>query len=142
MSLTKMELQSPTIKKIYQKALTLPDSEISPRKKRAIKAMLDSGRLDREVEVLDHDVEKQIDAIMEEEIALAVKLGRLPKKAPMLETLKNKGTQYARRQEKRLRTEFGVEDTNVEPTKEDGPDNEAEHPPRPSNRSFIPPTVG
>lgn len=106
MNLTKKEIQAPTIKKVFEIALTKPDDEVTPRQKRNIQAMLDSGRLDREVEVLDHEVEKQIDAYISTEIEKAVKLGRLPKEAPMLNSLKNKGIQYAKRQERRLRSEF------------------------------------
>ncbi len=142
MRLTKKEMQAPTMKKVFELALTKPDSEVSPRQKRAIKAVLDSGRFDREVEVLDHEVEKEIDAIYEVEIAKAVKLGRLPKEAPQLKSLQNKGTQYARRQEKRLRAEFGAEDSDVVDEAKDDENNANGDPARPSNRSFIPPVVG
>lgn len=141
-NLTHMVPQSPEVKRIFELALTKPDSEVSQRKKRAIRAMLDSGRLDREVEELDFEVEKKISDFYEKEIDLAVKLGRLPKSAPQLESLKNKGTQYARRQEKRLRAEFLGETDDVEPKKEDDQNNQGEHPSRTSNRSFVPPTVG
>jgi len=114
MNLTKTELQSPTIKHVFELALTKPDSEVSPRQKRNIKAMLDSGKLDKEVEVLDHEVEKQIDEYFKREIDEAVKLGRLPAQAPVLETLNKKGNQYARRQERRLRREFTGEVSDVE----------------------------
>lgn len=126
-NLTKTELQSPTTKKLFELALTKPDDEVTPRQKRNIQAMLDSGKLDREVEVLDHEVEKLIDAYLGEEIAKAVKLGRLPAEAPM-DHLKNKGNQYVRRQEKRLRTIFTGEDSDVvDTTPEDQADQE-QHP--------------
>lgn len=119
MNLTKMEQQGATIRKVYEIALTKPDDEITPRQKRNIQAMLDSGRLDKEVEVLDEAVEKQIDEYMREEIDKAVKLGRLPKQAPVLKSLSKKGIQYAKRQERRLRREFGVKSDDVAETPED-----------------------
>lgn len=122
MNLTKTELQSPTIKKLFEKALTDPST--TERQRRNIQAMLDSGKLDREVEVLDHEVEKQIDAYFEAEIAKAVKLGRLPAEAEKLDTLKDKGNQYARRQEKRLRTLFTGEVSDVDGDTQEDQDNE------------------
>lgn len=122
MNLTKTEIQAPTIKKVFELALTKPDDEVSPRQKRNIQAMLDSGKLDREIEVLDEEVEKQIDAYMSAEIAKAVKLGRLPSEAPVLKTLSKKGIQYAKRQERRLRREFGVKSDDVDEAAEDDKD--------------------
>lgn len=138
--LTKKELQSPTIKKLFELALTKPDSEVSPRLKRNYRAMLDSGRLDREVEVLDHEVEKLIDVYIKTEIDKAVKLGRLPKVAPemQLKSLKNKGLQYARRTERRLRTEFLGEGDDVEAAPQDDQNHEAQHPARSSHDEAIP----
>ena len=138
MKLTKTEMVSPSVKKVFEKALEKPDSEVSPRKKRAIQAMLDSGKLDREVEVLDKAVEEAIDAFFQEEIDKAVKLGRLPKEAPKLESLTKKGTQYAKRQERRLRAEFGAEDGDVADAAEDDQNNKAEHPPRSSDTPLVP----
>lgn len=123
-NLTKTELQSPTIKKLFEKALV--DPATTDRQRRNIQAMLDSGKLDREVEVLDHEVEKQIDAYYEEEIAKAVKLGRLPKEAPM-DHLKNKGKQYVRRQEKRLRTLFTGKADDVDGTTPQDQADEEQH---------------
>lgn len=122
-NLTKTELQSPTIKKVFEKVLVHPDT--TERQRRNVQAMLDSGKLDREVEVLDHEVEKQIDVYFEVEIAKAVKLGRLPKEAEKLDTLKDKGNQYARRQEKRLRTLFTGEAGNVDGDPQEDQDHEA-----------------
>jgi len=138
MNLTKKEIQAPTIKKVYELALTKPDDEVTPRQKRNIQAMLDSGRLDREVEVLDEEVEKEIDAYMEAEIAKAVKLGRLPKEAPMLNSLKKKGNQYAKRQERRLRREFLGETDDVATATEDDQNNEAQHPAREADHEVLP----
>lgn len=123
-NLTKTELQAPTIKKVFEKALEDPNT--TPRQRRNIQAMLDSGKLDRTVEVLDHEVEKQIDAYYAEEIAKAVKLGRLPKEAPM-DHLKNKGKQYARRQEKRLRTLFTGEASDVVDNSPEDQNHEEQH---------------
>lgn len=138
MNLTKKEIQAPTIKKIFEIALTKPDDEVTPRQKRNIQAMLDSGRLDREVEVLDYAVEKEIDAYISAEIDKAVKLGRLPKVAPQLERLKNKGIQYAKRQERRLRREFLGEDSAMEDEAPDGEENFALNTPREDNHPTVP----
>ncbi len=138
MNLTKKEIQAPTIKKVFELALTKPDDEVSPRQKRNIQAMLDSGRLEREVEVLDYEVEKEIDAYIAKEIDKAVKLGRLPKVAPQLETLKKKGIQYAKRQERRLRREFLGDDSAMEDETPDGEENPASNPPREDNHPTVP----
>ncbi len=138
MRLTKTEIQAPTIKKVFELALTKPDDEVTPRQKRNIQAMLDSGRLDREVEVLDHEVEKLIDAYMTEEIAKAVKLGRLPKEAPVLNHLKNKGIQYAKRQERRLRSEFLGEGSDVDEASADDQDVEGSNTPGQANHGSLP----
>lgn len=139
-NLTKTEIQAPTIKKIFEKALVDPNT--TERQKRNIQAMLDSGKLDREVEVLDHEVEKQIDAYLQEEIAKAVKLGRLPKEAPMLDSLKNKGKQYARRQEKRLRREFLGEGEDVDDDSQEGEnDQNSDSQPQANHQALPEPTA-
>lgn len=138
MNLTKTEIQSPTMKKIFELALTKPDTEVTERQKRNIRAMLASGRLDVQVEVLDTEVERQIDEYMSEEIEKAVKLGRLPATAPMLKSYKRKGNQYAKRTERRLRREFMVEGDDVAATEEDDQNNKAEHPARPSHDEVVP----
>lgn len=138
MNLTKKEIQAPTIKKVFQLALTKPDEEVTPRQKRNIRAMLDSGRLDREVEVLDHEVEKEIDAYFQAEIAKAVQLGRLPKEAPQLNRLKNKGVQYAKRQERRLRREFLGETNDVAAATPDDQNVTGSDTPRKTNNGSLP----
>lgn len=138
LNLTKKEIQAPTIKKVFELALTKPDNEVSPRQKRNIQAMLDSGRLDREVEVLDYEVEKEIDAYIAKEIDKAVKLGRLPAVAPQLETLKKKGIQYAKRQERRLRREFLGETDDVAEAKEHDQDIQGGNPPGKANNGSLP----
>lgn len=127
MNLTKMEKQSPTMKKLLEIALTKPDSEVSPKQKRRFKAILDSGYLDREVEVINKPVEQQIDDYMTAEIALAVEEGRLPKQAPMLKLKNNKGKQYARRQQARLKALFNGSDQDVAHGPKDDQANEEEH---------------
>jgi hypothetical protein len=129
--------EAPTIKKVMELALTKPDSEVSPTKKKNIRRLLASGRLDRKVMVLDHDVEKQIDIFLQEEIDLAVKLGRLPKEAPTLELLNKKGQKYARRQERRLRREFLGEGSDVVDGAEDTPKDASEHPARPVDDGLL-----
>ena len=138
MNLTKTEKQSPTIKKVFELALTKPDDEVSPRQKRNIQAMLDSGRLDKDVEVLDHEVEKLIDEYYKVEIDKAVRLGRLPKEAPKLESLKNKGIQYAKRQEKRLRTIFTGKDSDVEGDTQENQNNQESDTPQQNNGASLP----
>lgn len=51
-------------------------------------ALLISGELDKEIEVINHDIEKQIDDYLEKEFEKARKLGRLPppQKTPTLIT--------------------------------------------------------
>jgi len=138
MNLTKKEIQAPTIKKVFELALTKPDDEVSPRQKRNIQAMLDSGRLDREVEVLDYEVEKEIEAYIATEIDKAVKLGRLPAQAPQLKTLKKKGIQYAKRQERRLRGLFLGENNDVEEATEHDQNVEGGDTPREANHGRLP----
>jgi hypothetical protein len=136
MQLMKTETQSPTLKKVIELALTKPDSEIPAQKKKYLQALLDTGRLDRTVDVLDFDIEKQIDEFISEEIALAVKLGRLPKVAPN-ELLTKKGTQYARRTEARLRREFLGEGNDVDNVAKGDTQGKAEHPSRSSDDGFL-----
>lgn len=140
MSLTKKVPQAAAVKKVFELALEKPDEEVAPRQKRAIRAMLDSGKLDRKVEVIDKAVETAIDEFITEEIAKAVKLGRLPKEAPKLDTLTKKGNQYARRQEKRLRAEFAAKNTDETTAPENEANNPGANKTRPTNHSFIPPT--
>lgn len=93
---------SPTLKEILERALLEPDTVVIPEQKNRFKLLLDSGLVTRQVEAIDSSVEKIIDEYLTAEIDLAVKLGRLPKKAPKMKLLNNKGKQYARRQAKRL----------------------------------------
>lgn len=138
MNLTKKEKIAPTARILFEKALKEPDDVVSPRQKRNIQAMLDSGRLDREVEVLDHEVEKLIDEYYKTEIDKAVKMGRLPNEAPKLDLLKKKGIQYAKRQEKRLRAEFTGKSDDVDDAAEGSEEDEASNPPRPNHQTALP----
>ena len=88
--LTHKELQFPTLKEIVVRALSDPEAAhlLSDEDRVKYKAMLDSGSLDSEVEVLNHDIEAQIDKYLEGEFEKARKLGRLPppQKMPTLKT--------------------------------------------------------
>ncbi len=106
LSITMKEKQFGTLKQIAERALTEPDDVVSKEKKQQLKDMIDSGYLDREVDVIDKDIEKQIDKFIENEIAKEVKAGTLPSKAPKLRLKNNKGKQYARRQAARLKALF------------------------------------
>lgn len=103
-NLMKKEIIAPTAKALFGKALE--DPSISDEQRERFQLMLDSGVLDREVEVVDFDTEKAIDAYITAELALAVKAGRLPKEAPEWDYLKRKGKKYARKQQKRLEEVF------------------------------------
>lgn len=135
--LMKKEKQAPAIRKVYEEGLKKPDSEVSPKMKRRIRAVLDSGMLDVEVEVLDVEVEKQIDAFMKVEIDKAVQLGRLPKEAPKLDLLNNKGKQYVRRQSKRLKAEFMGQNSDVVPGTEDDQEDQSQHQARPDDGGVL-----
>lgn len=80
--LMRKEYASPTIREIAMRAVK--DPKVSKRDKERYQAMIDSGYLDKMVEVIDHKIEKQISDYLETEIEKAKKLGRLPKVAPKL----------------------------------------------------------
>lgn len=98
----KKEKLTPDIKALVEKATGLPEDQVTPEQRERFQILLDSGLLDREVDVLNFDTEAAISAYYEAEIALAVKAGRLPANAPMPEFIKKKGLKYARRQKRRL----------------------------------------
>lgn len=108
-ALMKKEKQFSSLKQVLEHALTQPDSDFSPDKKKRARDLLDSGYLEREIDVVDTTVEDQIGQYLEGKIAEAVKLGRLPKKAPKLKLLNNKGKQYARRNANRIKELVGNE---------------------------------
>jgi bifunctional DNA-binding transcriptional regulator/antitoxin component of YhaV-PrlF toxin-antitoxin module len=103
-NLTIKEKQFSTLKEVCEKGLLEPDDVVPPRQKRKLQAMLDSGYLEKEVEVINKPVEAQIDEYITKEIDRAVADGRLPRKVDEMEfkSKVNKGKQYARRQQKRL----------------------------------------
>lgn len=76
--LIRKEQQFLTIKEIATRAQT--DDNVSQEDKDKFKAMLDSGYLDREIEVVDASIEQQISDYLDKEIEKAVKLKRLPAK--------------------------------------------------------------
>ena len=80
--LTRREPAMPTIKEVATRAQT--DPLVSAKEKKRLRAILDSGILDKEVEIIDHDIERQISEHVEREIEKAKKLGRLPKVPPKL----------------------------------------------------------
>lgn len=108
-NLMSKEKIAPTIKEIIGKALG-PDIEITEEQRARYQNLIDSGVLDREVEVLNPDTESAISAYYDAEIALAVKLGRLPKEAPMPGFIKKKGIKYARKQRNRLEQLFSADE--------------------------------
>lgn len=107
-SLMKKENLSPTIKHLFNKALT--DKEVSAtltdEQRERFKLILESGVLDKQVDVLDFDTEKAIDAYLQAEIELSIRAGRLPKEAPQWAKLLKKGKKYAKRQNNRLKELF------------------------------------
>lgn len=119
-----------TVTDLLKKAIALPDGEMdmTPEKRERFQLMLDSGVLDREVEVLNKDTEKLIDAYYDAEIALAVKLGRLPKDAPMPALIRKKGKKYARKQHARLKELYNPEAHQEDPGGNFGEDSGGDRP--------------
>lgn len=119
-NLTIKEKQFSTLKEVVERGLKEPDDVVTPREKRRLQAMLDSGYLEREVDVINRPVEMQIEDFITKEIDRAVRDGRLP---PKMDSLKlkskvNKGKQYARRQQARLASLFGKPSNEVSGPKE------------------------
>lgn len=144
MNLMVKEKQFSTLKKLVELALTKPDSEVSPKQKKRMQAILDSGYLEKEVEVINTPVEKQIDEYLTVAIAEAVKQGRLPKTAPerRMKLLNNKGQQYARRQRERLTKLAMGDNPNVVSDPENSSQDKASDPSRPDDGSVLsPPSV-
>lgn len=75
--LTRKVPVAPTIKKAYERAVK--DPEVNDELKRKAQLILDSGYLDKEVEVIDKRVENQINKYIDKEIEAAVIKGELPK---------------------------------------------------------------
>ena len=74
--LTKKVPSAPTMKKVYE--LALKDDNVSDETKRKAQAILDSGLLDKEVEVVDKRYETYINKFIDKEIEAAIKRGELP----------------------------------------------------------------
>lgn len=108
-----------TIKEIMQRGMLEPDDVVSLEEKARFQAMIDSGYLDRDMEVADASIEQKISDILDAGIKLAVDEGRLPKRAPKLALTNNKGKQYARRQAKRLKTLLNPESGEGQGAEED-----------------------
>lgn len=68
---------APTIRMAYERALNDPD--VSDELKNKARILLDSGYLDKEVEVVDKRYETYINKFIDKEIEAAVKRGELPK---------------------------------------------------------------
>jgi hypothetical protein len=75
--LVKKVPQAPTIKKAYERAIT--DPNVSDEIKRKAQMILDSGYLDKEIEVVDKKWETHINKFIDTEIAASVRRGELPK---------------------------------------------------------------
>lgn len=103
--LMKSEEVAPTLTKLLTKAIELPNGEMGmdDEKRQRFKNMIAAGVLNREVQTIDRDKEKLIEEYFEAEIAFAVKMGRLPKEAPMPDFIRKKGKKHAKRQAERLR---------------------------------------
>lgn len=118
-SMMKKEIIAPTIKQLIEQAIKSGSPEITPEKLQRFQNLLDSGILDREVEVINNDTEKLISQYYDAEIALAVKMGRLPAKAELPAFIRKKGLKYARKQEKRLKELFSSEEDSKADSAED-----------------------
>ena len=79
-----------TLKEVTEAALL--DPEISEEDKKRCRAILDSGYLDKLVEVVDESIEAQIDAFLDAQIKQAVEDGLLPAtiKVPKLKSKSKK----------------------------------------------------
>jgi len=116
LNITKKEKQFSTLKQVAEHALTLPtgdgEGQIPAKEKRRMKSLLESGYLEVEIEVINKPVEEQIAAYFDNEIKRAIKDGRLPKKAPIIrhKSLINKGKQYVKKRNARLKALFGGTD--------------------------------
>lgn len=77
--LMKKEKTFSASKEIMERALVDPEVTLSPEQRRRYTNMLASGYFDKEEDVLDEEVEKQISDYVDAEIEKARKLGRLPK---------------------------------------------------------------
>lgn len=90
--------QFPTTIEIMQRALH--DPLVSEEDKQKFRTVLATGLLEKEVQVLDPEIEKQIDAYLNVEFEKARKLGRLPppQKMPNIYKKSKHLYSYAKRQ--------------------------------------------
>lgn len=107
------EKQFGTVQEVLRRALDEPDSVVSREKKQKFKDLLASGYLNKEVDAINRPVEEQIEAIYDAAIKKAVEDGKLPKVAPRMNLLNNKGKKYARKQRERLEKLFTEQNTEV-----------------------------
>lgn len=75
--LVRKEPVAPTMKKGFEMAVK--DPKVSAELKRKAQIILDSGYLDKEIEVVDRRYENLIDKFIDKEIEAAVRRGELPK---------------------------------------------------------------
>lgn len=77
-SLIKKGPMAPVVKEVYERGIADPD--VSEALKEKMRLVLNSGILDKEVEISDSEIEAKIDSYVEEEMKKAVLRGELPKK--------------------------------------------------------------
>lgn len=140
--LTKKEKLAPTIEEVIKKAMSDPTIEITPEQRQRYQNMIDAGVLDREVEVLDPEGEAAISAWYDAEIALAVKLGRLPKEAPMPDFIKKKGIKHAKRQQESLKKLFSPDEDSEGSEGSDDQEHAGAGSPLPADDSVLPDASG
>lgn len=107
--MTKEKL-SPTLNEVITRAMGDPNVELTVEQRARFQALIDGGYLDREVDVVNPDAEAALSAYYEAEIAYAVKIGRLPKEAPIPDFILKKGKKHAKRQAARLKELFSPEE--------------------------------
>lgn len=140
--LLKKESIAPTIDELVKKALAGEAGEITEEQRRRFENMRAAGVLSREIDVIDKDGEAAIDAWYEAEIALAVKLGRLPKEAPMPSFIKKKGIKHARKQQTRLKELFSAEEGAEVSEGSDNPQDAGTSSAQPDDDQVLPPRTG
>jgi hypothetical protein len=141
-NLLKKEKVAPTITEVIKKAMTDPTIEITAEQRQRYQNMIDSGVLDREIEVTDPDVEKAISDWYDAEIALLVKQGRLPKEAPMPSFIKRKGIKYAKKRRESLKELFSPVEGNEEGTSGDNREHAGASSTQPTDDPVLPTSTG
>lgn len=110
-NLIKKEKLSPTLREVIDRAMGDPNAELTVEQRARFQALIDGGYLDREVEVVNPEAESALDAYYAAEVAYAVKVGRLPKEAPIPDFILKKGKKHAKRQAARLEELFSSEES-------------------------------